>query len=250
MLKIRWLIAYIMISGCTTLQIPNNFRYQKISTADFDFATWQKIENPQAVYKIYIEGDGYAFNADGQPTNNPTPRGTLMREIAFSDNSPNVVYMARACQFVQHKKCAQKYWTTARFAQEVVDSQASAVKQTVQNQPVTFIGFSGGAQIAGLIAVTHPEIKVQEIITVAGNLDHSAWTTYHKVPALAESMDLNDYRTEFSALPQVHYVGTDDEVMPPFLNTDFVADKNTVIKVKGATHNSGWQQIFTDIHAK
>ncbi|MDD7312777.1 MAG: alpha/beta hydrolase, partial [bacterium] len=63
-------------------------------------ASWQKITHPTAPYKIYIEGDGHAFNAHGQPTGNPTPKGTLVRELAFGDNHENVIYLARPCQYV------------------------------------------------------------------------------------------------------------------------------------------------------
>ena len=236
--------------GCTTLQVPDDFTYAEVQTPSFDFATWQKISAKSAPYKVYIEGDGFAFNAHGQPTSDPTPRNTLVRELAFGDQHPNVIYMARACQFMQRKLCAQKYWTTARFAPEVIDAQADALKQIVGSAPVTLVGFSGGAQVAALIAVLHPEINVRQIITVAGNLDHPAWTKLHNVPPLSESLDLNAYRAAFAKISQIHYVGTDDAVMPPTLNRAFAADKSTVIEVDGATHNSGWAAIIPEIQAK
>ena len=242
------LIISLFFAACTTLQIPDDFVYQEVETPDFDIVVWQKVSNPLLPYKVYIEGDGYSFNSAGQPTSNPTPRGTLVRNMAFGDNSANVVYMARACQFVLHKKCAQKYWTTARFAPEIIAAEANALEQIVQNRPVILVGFSGGAQVAGLIAVTHPEIKVQKIITIAGNLNHPEWTQHHQVPPLSDSMDLNDYADKFAAFPQIHYVGEKDEIMPPFLNRDFVADKQTVREVKGATHTSGWEKIIPEIH--
>ena len=240
----------LFLSGCANLIIPDEFQYRKIATADFDFASWQKVTTANGLYKIYIEGDGHAFDANGHPTTDPTPQGTMLRELAFTDYQPNVIYLARACQFVQHKKCAQKYWTTARFAPEIIAAQAEAVKQIAGNAPVILIGFSGGAQIAGLIAVQNPDIKVKKIITIAGNLDHSAWTEYHHVPALSESLDLNNYRQEFNVIPQIHYVGTEDKIMPPFLNRNFVADKSTVHQVEGAGHNYGWGKVFVNIHSE
>ncbi|MBQ7632839.1 MAG: hypothetical protein IJS88_01835 [Alphaproteobacteria bacterium] len=238
------------LCGCVTpLKIPPKFKPTLITTPDFDFAVWQKIEQPAAPYKIYIEGDGYAFNSRGIPTSNPTPRGTFMRSVAFGDSHPNVVYMARACQFVQNKKCEQKYWTDGRFAPEIITAQSDAIKQIIRGNSVTLIGFSGGAQIAGLVAVTHPEIKVSKIITIGGNLDHPAWTAHHRVPPLENSADLNDYRDKFAQIAQIHYVGSDDMVMPPFLNENFAADKQTVIVVEGATHNSGWDKVVPQIRA-
>lgn len=52
-------------------------------TRDFTIANWQKVTEPNGTYKIYIEGDGYAFNAHGHPTPDLTPKGTLVRELAL-----------------------------------------------------------------------------------------------------------------------------------------------------------------------
>lgn len=252
-MKIRYILlcfGFLGLAACATLQVPDDFIYTEIETSAFDFATWQKISDKSAPYKVYIEGDGFAFNAHGQPTSDPTPLNTLVRELAFGDTHPNVIYMARACQFVQHKQCAQKYWTIARFAPEVVAAQADALKQIVGSAPVTLVGFSGGAQVAALITVLHPEINVRQIITIAGNLDHPAWTTHHNVPPLTESLDLNAYRAKFAKFKQIHYVGADDVIMPPALNRAFAADKSSVIEVKDATHNSGWNTVFAEIRAK
>ncbi len=243
----RFLILLLAVGCATPLQIPPEFTEKVIETSDFDFVIRQKVPQPNFPYKIYIEGDGHAFNAYGEPTFDPTPRGTFLRQIAFADTHQNVVYMARACQFRQNKRCEQKYWTTARFAPEIIAAQAEAVKQIVGNNAVTLVGFSGGAQIAGLIAVTHPEIKVTKIITIAGNLDHPAWTAYHHVPALTESLDLNDYRAAFAKIPQTHYAGTDDTIMPPFLIENFADKTQRVIIVKGAEHNDGWDAVLPEI---
>ena len=245
------IIIFLCLVGCTVSgEIPDNFKYTEIQTPEFDFASWQKITDTNTGYKVYIEGDGFAFNAQGIPTDDPTPRSTFVRQMSFTDPHPNVIYLARACQFIQNKKCAQKYWTTARFASEIIDAQADALKQIIGSKSVVFVGFSGGAQIAGLIAVRHPEINVRKIITIAGNLNHPMWTAYHHVLPLSESLDLNEYKTEFLKFSQIHYVGASDEVMPPLLNQKFVAGKADVIEVKGANHNNGWDMIVPKIQAE
>ncbi|MBO5441978.1 MAG: alpha/beta hydrolase [Alphaproteobacteria bacterium] len=233
----------LLLSAYTTLEIPDTYTYKIIKTQNFDLASWQKITNADAFYKIYIEGDGNAFNASGYPSQDPTPRGTLVRSLAFQDPSPNVIYLARPCQFIKSAVCAKKrHWTTARFAPEIITAEYDAVKQIAETRPVILIGFSGGAQIAGLIATAKPGLNVKKIITIAGNLDHEAWTKYHKLPPLNESMSLNDYRANFQKIPQTHYVGEKDEVILPFLIKEF-ADQKDVIIVKGATHNKGWESI-------
>lgn len=170
-----------------------------------------------------------------------------MRELAFGDDSPNVVYLARPCQYVKSPICSKRHWTTARFAPEVINAEYEAIKQVAGDNPVILIGFSGGAQIAGLIASAKPGLNVKKIITIAGNLDHLAWTQYHNLPPLNESMNLESYRKQFAQIPQIHYVGSDDEVMPPALVRDFVGKNTRVFEVRGATHNSGWEEIYSQI---
>ncbi len=247
----RKIIALILLlAGCSTIKVPPEFTYREIQTRDFVLASWQKITDPDAVYKIYIEGDGYAFNARGLPTRDPTPRGTLMRELAFEDPSPNVIYLARPCQYIKSKICSKRHWTTARFAPEVINAEYEAVQQVAGNSPVILIGFSGGAQVAGLITAAKPGLNVKEIITIAGNLDHLAWTQYQKVPPLNESLNLESYRKQFAKFPQTHYVGSNDKIIPPFLIREFVSDDKTIIEIPNAEHNHGWENIYPQIWEK
>ena len=241
------LVAIFLLSGCQSISVPPSYEYKEIATRDFTIASWQKITEPNGVYKIYIEGDGYAFNVHGRPTQDPTPKGTLVRELAFGDNIPNVIYLARPCQYVKSPICSQRHWTTARFAHEVVNAEYEAIKQIAGAHPVILIGFSGGAQIAGLVASVKNGLNIKKIITIAGNLDHLAWTQYHNLPPLNESMNLADYRHQFAELPQIHYVGTKDKVIPPVLLEQFVGNENLIIKVKNASHNSGWEDIYQKV---
>lgn len=236
-----------LLSGCSNIVVPPAYVYKEIPARDFTLASWQKITNPSGVYKIYIEGDGYAFNAHGRATQDPTPKGILVRELAFGDNSPNVVYLARPCQYVKSPICSKRHWTTARFAPEVINAEYAAVKQIAGDNPVILIGFSGGAQVAGLTASAKQGLNVKKIITIAGNLDHLAWTQYHNLPPLNESMNLESYRKQFAQIPQIHYVGSDDKVMPSVLVREFVGKDTRVFEVRGATHNSGWEEIYSQI---
>ena len=244
---LKALIVLFFLAGCTTIKAPADFAYKEINTRNFTLASWQKITDPSGVYKIYIEGDGYAFNAHGRATQDPTPRSTLVRELAFGEDSSNVIYLARPCQYVKSPVCSKRHWTTARFAPEVINAEYAAVKQIVGDNPVILIGFSGGAQVAGLIASAKPGLNVKKIITIAGNLDHLAWTQYHNLPPLNESMNLESYRKQFAQIPQIHYVGSDDEVMPPLLVREFVGNDDLVVEVDGASHNEGWEEIYQKV---
>lgn len=240
----RILTLLLFLSACTTtIDAPSDFVYKEISTDNFKLASWQKVTDKSQVYHIYIEGDGYAFNSRGVPTRNPTPRSHIVRNLAFADNNANVIYLARPCQYIKDKNCSQRHWTTARFAPEIINSTHQAIYSIVKNNPITLIGFSGGAQVAGLIASAKTGLNVKKIITIAGNLDHLAWTNYHQLPPLNESMNLADYKENFMKIPQLHYVGAKDKVIPYNITQQFIQNDDIVIVIRDAEHNRGWKDI-------
>lgn len=241
----RTLICFLFIcasAGAAAYTPPEEFVYKEIPSGVFTLASWQKITDQAKPFKIYIEGDGRSFKR-GRPTQDPTPKNTMFRRLAFGDTSANVIYLARPCQFVKDPNCAVRHWTTARFAPEVINSLHSAVKQTAGEREVILIGYSGGAQAAGLIAAAKPGLSVTKIITLAGNLDHEAWTRAKNLPPLNESLNLSSYRKQFLQIPQRHYAGGRDKIIPPALITDFAGAENVYVVPK-ASHGKGFEKIF------
>jgi pimeloyl-ACP methyl ester carboxylesterase len=235
------ILVLFLLMGCAhTTQHPDFFIERDVNS----LRTYQKITDSKAVVKIYIEGDGYSFDGWGQPTSDPTPHSRFMRDLAFNDPSANVVYLARPCQYIRNPGCGQSNWTTARFSKKNVDSSADAIKKIVGTRDVILIGFSGGAQIAGLVAVLHPEIKVKKLITIAGNLDHPEWTRLKKLPPLKDSLDLNNYKQKYLKIPQIHYVGERDEIVPYRITMQFAGN---VVIVPNADHIKGFERIFPSI---
>lgn len=236
------------MGGCRYRNPLSDMAFQMTPADPYVIANWYKIEEVGAPVKIYIEGDGAAFDRKGQPTENPTPTSTFMRELAAGDPSPNVVYLARPCQYVQNG-CDVSDWTDGRFSETVVHSMdravAAVMKKARTNQAI-LIGFSGGAQIAGLIAVRHPE-RIRKLITVAGVLDPQAWTDYHGDQPLTKSLNLKNYRQVLQSVPQIHYVGDRDTVVPADLIRDF-AGEETVVVVKGAGHGTGLEPVYREIY--
>lgn len=98
---------------------------------------------------VYIEGDGYAWVTRNRISGDPTPRQPLALELASLDPAPNVVYIARPCQYTSldtSYACDEAYWTGLRFAEEVINSMNGAVEWIVQENKipsVDMIGYSG-----------------------------------------------------------------------------------------------------------
>lgn len=250
MKKLFICLILLFLNACAAKNPLTDFRFQTQAQSPYVLASWYKIDAVGEPLRVYIEGDGAAFNAKGIPTDNPTPSGEFMRELAAQDPNPNVAYLARPCQYLQTESCSKADWTTGRFSPKVVASMEKAVlslMKKARTNRVTLIGYSGGAQIAGLIGVRHPKETVQ-VITIAGVLDPAAWTAFHGDKPLTESLNLAADKKAFAAIPQHHFVGGKDKVVPVELTQDFVADKETIILVPKATHTDGFEKIASDIY--
>ena len=233
------ILLILLLAGCVSdWHAPDDFIYNPIDTGTFEIATWQKITDTTAPVHIYIEGDGHAFNGHGTPTADPTPHGTQVREWAARDAAPNVVYMARPCQYIMSPSCNTSDWTDGRFSPRVIDSMAAAVTQVAAARPVVLIGYSGGALASGLIIQKYPRINVKKWITIAGVLNHADWTEYFGDSPLKSSINMNT----LPCIQQTHYVAENDQTVPNSLSFKWTGGANTVV-VPGATHDDfgQWQ---------
>jgi hypothetical protein len=61
------------------------------------------------------------------------------------------------------------------------------------------------------------------LVTVAGVVDHAAWTRLHAVAPLAGSLNPADRVGELARVRQVHLVGTEDRIVPAGLIVGLVA---------------------------
>ena len=229
-----FLFLLLLLTGCagTNWHVPAEFTPKTIHAGNFEIATLQKITSPSEPIHIYIEGDGHAFDGRGVPTRDPTPRGTFLRELAASDTSANVVYMARPCQYIMSPACDVSDWTDGRFSSQIIESTASAIKQTAAARPIILIGYSGGALLSGLIIEKYPELNVKKWITIAGVLNHSDWTEYFGDSPLIHSMNLDT----LPRVHQLHYAAENDKTVPNSLTMQWTGGADTII-VPNATHD-------------
>lgn len=208
------------------LAADRGFSERVIHTDNFDLATFQSdFANQPQTLTVYIEGDGRAFITRRRVSDDPTPRDPVALKLALADPAAAVAYIARPCQLTQPMpaNCEPRYWTTHRYAPEVVESMNQAVaalKKTSGARRITLIGYSGGGTIAALIAGRRDD--VDWLVTIAGNLDHVAWTTYHNDTPLTGSLNPVTAIEKLAAVNQLHIAGGDDDTMPPALVADFV----------------------------
>ncbi len=235
-------ILCVLLAGCgSAFRAPSEFTYAPMRAGAYQIATWQKITNtdPSVPIYVFVEGDGHAFRANGRPSSDPTPQGTFVRSLAMHTDADNVVYMARPCQFIMSSACTRHDWTDGRFSPAVVDGMADAISQVATIHPVVLVGYSGGAMVSGLVIERHPEINVRRWITIAGVLNHAAWTAHFDDSALNKSLDM----TTLPNVAQTHYVAENDTVVPPEL-TRQIAAPSDIIVVQGATHDNFGNYLF------
>lgn len=231
------------------------FKEQKISTKYFTILTYNKLKQNSKIANIYIEGDGNAFDSNGLVTLNPTPKNPLALKLAIQDSSDNLIYLGRPCQFTKNDKLCQnnQYWSNLRFAPEVIfamNESIDKIKQQNKLEKFNLIGFSGGGGLAILIAARRNDIS--SIRTVAGNLDIKTHSSIHHVPDLIGSLNPIDFAGSTSHIPQIHFVGENDNIVPKIISVNFInkVANNSCVQiniVKNATHNKIWVDIWSKL---
>lgn len=168
---------------------------------------------------IYIEGDGLAWLSEDRPSDNPTPLVPTALKMAIQNqkNTP-VVYLARPCQFISNDAwagCQQAYWTHLRFSPEVIDAMNQAVnylKKYYHARQLILKGYSGGGTIAALITARRSDVI--QLTTVAAVLDTNYWVRQESLTPLYGSLNPADAWKSLASVPQVHWVGGKDKVVP------------------------------------
>lgn len=197
-----------------------------VETGRFDLRLFSRDlkSNPDRLV-VYIEGDGRAFISRRRVSDNPTPRDPVALEMALADPSPAVAYIARPCQFMEPlpANCEPRYWTTHRYAPEVIEAVGQAVDALLRESRASrlgLVGYSGGGVVATLLAQRRDD--VDWLVTVAANLDHAAWTAWHGDTPLSGSLNPTADMESLGQLPQLHLVGSSDETVPVELTAAFM----------------------------
>ncbi|MFY9590304.1 alpha/beta hydrolase family protein [Rickettsia endosymbiont of Halotydeus destructor] len=236
------------------LATQNNFQPKYVKGGDFVLTTYQRITDKNLPYVFYIEGDGHISEKYAAVSDNPTPLTTMLLQLAIMDNRPNIVYIARPCQYTPlelNPKCnSNRYWVEKRIGKEVVDSIDDVINNITNGQKFSLVGFSGGGGVAVMVAVNNKNVK--DIITIAGNLDTVTFDNTHNGRGyLSHSFNPIDYAKQVNNIPQLHLSGAGDKRVPPFIAERYVEVSNSpCVKQKvlpNTTHIKGWETIWPSL---
>jgi len=259
------LILFILQSACTstlwksdeeianTIAKPARLKNKTHKAGQFIVHSRERYDNPGQDLNIYLEGDGLAWISRTEPSRDPTPDNPIALRLAVIDSAPNVVWIARPCQYtnaIENPSCKQYYWTIGRLAPEVVlavDQAITAAKNSANAKKIHLIGYSGGGGLAILIAARRNDVKT--IRTVAGNIDHEAFTSFHRVTPMSQSMNPASVATHINKIPQWHFYGEDDKVVPKLIGESYmrkagVSSCSKIQVISSISHNSGWEILW------
>lgn len=247
-----------------------NWRPLRLHTASFTLAAYVPTQKPAQestsssvgsastsdTLTVYLEGDGLAWISRSQVSLNPTPLEPTALKLALRHPGTAAAYLARPCQYVygpDARNCSKAYWTDQRFSPEVVVAVNEAVDQLKTRagaRRITLVGFSGGGAVAALVAARRTDMRM--LITIAGNLDTDAWTKHHGITPLDGSLNPADQWQLLRSVQQLHFVGSDDSVVPEAVIRSYLNRYPTDLRpelrvVQGFGHHCCWEQQWANL---
>ena len=265
--KTLLIILLIAVTGCTSVARrqaiapnlvthANGWQWNILNAGQFDLAVASSPVPGSHIMAVYLEGDGFAFVRPSQPSTDPTPTDPVALRLAMAQlgyESP--VWLGRPCQYTMPdhgRNCEVKYWTSHRYAPEVLDSYDAAIDQMKARLGATrivLVGYSGGGALAALLAARRSD--VEGFITVVANLDLGYWTQRDGLSPLWGSLDPANVAANLGHMPQFHFTGGKDKAV----GTDVVASfirrlpEGTPVgqmEIKEFTHSCCWGDVWAD----
>jgi len=210
--------------------------------------------SPTDVLTIYIEGDGLSWIGSQRVSTDPTPIDPYALKLAVQDKRP-AAWLARPCQYVLGSGCSAAAWTSHRYSPEAIaaiDHAVSVLKQSVGASSVALVGFSGGGVAAALVAAQRTDVR--GLATVASNLDTELWTRVLGLAPLVEGSNPARVAHKLSGLPQIHFAGEDDHIVPARVTRSFVTaaklSQSNLYLMPSFDHNCCWITAWPSLSQK
>lgn len=225
--------------------VPRGFLSSEFKAGDFRlFGLIRGVAVTEAV--VYIEGDGAPWLSHYHPPADPTPENPTALAMAAADPSPFVTYLGRPCQYQSNPllaACSPRYWTSHRFAPEVIAAYQEILDWMKREKGVTrfrLVGYSGGGVIATLLANRRQDVV--QLTTVAAPLAVGRWTAHHGVSDLNAGLDPMS-ESPRSQIPQLHLVGEKDKITPPVVVEAYASRHDVrVRRIADFDHECCWSR--------
>lgn len=225
-------------------------------TGSFAHFIIHRTNNPNSdVLHVYIEGDGKPWIESRYIAKDPSPKNPLALHLMMRDPG-NSLYLGRPCYFTRYQSgvtesdtsCPPALWTSARYSETIVESMVAALEAIVKMKTyskIVVIGYSGGGTIAYLMAGRTE--RIDQLVTVAANLDHGAWTRYHDYSPLHDSLEPAAKELP-RAISQLHLRGARDRNVPEKVLEKFMVDnKARWVTFPDYDHVCCWEKNWPDI---
>ncbi len=251
---------YVRDEVAKRVAMPAFMVKREVPVAPFNITVWERMHVKNAPATIYIEGDGLNWLTPRDKSMDPTPPNPVALHLAAHDNASNVGYIARPCQFTKltdkNKPCDNAYWTNKRYAPEVVDTISKVLDDMKAQYGIdgfNLVGYSGGGAVAAILAAKRDDVL--SLRTVAGNLDHEVHSAYHEVTPLTGSLNAVDFVGNLRDVPQHHYIGGQDDVVPPAILHSYLqalGETNCVSYtfIQESAHDEGWVEKWPELLKK
>lgn len=257
-------LAILALGGC----IGTTYPYMRTETAQriaapawmikrdinanpFLLRAYERIHDRGGIAHIYIEGE------DNKTLGDATPFNPVALHLASKDKTENVIYIARPCQYTgmisPAEKCDKSYWQESRFSQKVIDSYNKALDDITLRYGIAsfdLIGYAGGGAIATLLAAGRDDVT--SLRTVAGILDHEAYTRAAQKEPLTDSLNPVSQAVTLVKMPQYHFIGGRDNEVPPAVLHSYLQSmppSNCVqtMLIQEAEHDEGWVDKWPEL---
>lgn len=262
---IALVVSALALAGCGTYFLPRQqkasvlaseagWQYRLIDSGPFTMAAaFGPATQGVHTLVVYLEGDGLAFLGNGAISPDPTPTDPYALRLALAHPGGRAAYLARPCQYGMTRECSPRYWTSHRYAPAVIQSVGDALSQLERltgASRLILVGYSGGGGLAALIAADRADVSA--LVTVAADLDLGEWTRREGLTPLWGSEDPASRAPSLAALPQVHFVGGRDTVVPPYVARSFLAKMGggaaaRMIEQPGYGHDCCWAENWSHL---
>lgn len=193
---------------------------------------------------LYLDGDGVPWLTRTKVAADPTPHNPLVLELLAQGPAP-ALYLGRPCYHGEQDAagCSPWFWTAGRYSEPVIAAMAAALERLIATESiaqVTVIGYSGGGVIGWHLAQRVPE--VDQLVTLAANLDLQAWSLRHRYSPLIGSLDPATGAPMRSGVQQLHLFGRQDRNTPAALTAAMQARFGPAFRrqLVEAGHAEGW----------